>query len=221
MARKAYRESRDIRYVCRRYPVSKALLMRWNKRFQELNTKGTKEMPYKLQYITYCSSLLLHITPIRVFAMQLKSYPVRLCQIPADHNEDHPTDIVEAKQCCLKHITNQEQEAANGSHCILHESVPACEANLHAMQEHPDAENNKGNHSRHATTYGKFKDLVVRIYICLSRKFLHSGIDTNRRNAEEETSGINKHGFERSDPQIRTTRQSFIKEYTTSRINSK
>ena len=30
---KAYRETKDIRYVCRRYHVSKASLMRWNKRY--------------------------------------------------------------------------------------------------------------------------------------------------------------------------------------------
>ena len=30
---KAYRETGDIRYVCRKYHVSKASLMRWNKRY--------------------------------------------------------------------------------------------------------------------------------------------------------------------------------------------
>ena len=35
---KAYRETRSIQYVCRKYHVSKASLMRWNKRYD-----GTRE----------------------------------------------------------------------------------------------------------------------------------------------------------------------------------
>ena len=33
MAVKVYRETRDIKYVCRKYHISKASLMRWNKRY--------------------------------------------------------------------------------------------------------------------------------------------------------------------------------------------
>ena len=149
-------------------------------------------MPYKLQFITYHSSLLLRIT--------FNRDAVRFRQIPADHNEDHAAEIIEAKQCCLKHITNQEQEAANGSHRVSHQSVPACEADLHTVQEHTDTENNEGDHGWHTAAHCEFKDLVMCIYICLSREFLHPGIDADWRNTKEEASGINKHGFERRNP---------------------